>query len=113
MRVAPVPGSGAVARRRGGKRRAELPQVRDPFFNMLKRSLNTFMNAWTGRRSREPARAAAAADANATSSDDACAGSAQRTCVENGYDVWSGAAGGVGGGGGVRRARRTPKTFRI
>lgn len=23
--------------------------VRDPFFNMLKRSLNTFMNAWTGR----------------------------------------------------------------
>lgn len=22
--------------------------VRDPFFNMLKRSLNTFMNAWTG-----------------------------------------------------------------
>jgi presequence protease len=22
--------------------------VRDPFFNMLKRSLNTYMNAWTG-----------------------------------------------------------------
>ena len=22
--------------------------VRDPFFNMIKRSLNTFMNAWTG-----------------------------------------------------------------
>jgi len=22
--------------------------VRDPFFNMLRRSLNTFMNAWTG-----------------------------------------------------------------
>ena len=22
--------------------------VRDPFFNMIKRSLNTYMNAWTG-----------------------------------------------------------------
>lgn len=22
--------------------------VRDPFFNMLNRSLNTYMNAWTG-----------------------------------------------------------------
>lgn len=22
--------------------------VRDPFFNMLKRSINTYMNAWTG-----------------------------------------------------------------
>ena len=22
--------------------------IRDPFFNMLKRSLNTYMNAWTG-----------------------------------------------------------------
>ena len=25
--------------------------VRDPFFNMLKRSLNTYMNAWTGKSS--------------------------------------------------------------
>lgn len=41
------------ARQRTAHRRhallvAEKYPVRDPFFNMLKRSLNTFMNAWTG-----------------------------------------------------------------
>lgn len=27
---------------------SELYPIRDPFFNMLKRSMNTYMNAWTG-----------------------------------------------------------------